>query len=310
MTSRALLPGLAMLALLGCAPAPCPVAPAPPAPSGASARVRFEAIYLDMDGTMLGSDDRVRPATLEALAAYRACGGRFGVASGRTLAQMADVLPLLAPTLPLVLFNGAVTMTPDGGEVLDVQRLTPEAARAAVEAAIPLEGAFGVVLHGVTATAYDRESPATAEYLRISGITDATLGTSLPGGEVPVKVLVLVTPETIPAVVEALRAALGDQARVVETSPHSVEILRPGVTKATAILAVLEREGLAPSDVLAFGDSGNDVEMLSQLGFGFAMGNCRPAACEAARARIGGHDTDAIADVITRLALTPACLAR
>jgi Cof subfamily protein (haloacid dehalogenase superfamily) len=307
MKAPTLLLAIAVLPLVGCAPAPCPVAPNPPAPTSAAGHVRFAAIYLDMDGTMLGSDDRIRPATLEALAAFRACGGRFGVASGRTLAQMADALPLLEPNLPLVLFNGAVTLTPDGREALDVQRLSPEAARAAVEAAIPLEGAFGVVLHGVSATAYDRESPATAEYLRVSGIADATLGASLPGGEVPVKILVLVTPETTAAVVEALGAALGDQARVVETSPHSVEILRPGVTKASAIFVALEREGIAPSEVLAFGDSGNDVEMLAQLGFGFAMGNCRPAACDAAGARIGGNDTDAIADVITRLALTPAC---
>ena len=53
---------------------------------------------------------------------------------------------------------------------------------------------------------------------------------------------------------------------------------------------------------------GNDLEMLSTLGPGFAMGNCRPAACDAAMARIDPNNTDAISDVVKKVALMPACL--
>lgn len=44
-------------------------------------------------------------------------------------------------------------------------------------------------------------------------------------------------------------------------------------TKATGIEKILEKIGVAPDEAVAFGDGLNDVEMLSLVGMGVAMGN-------------------------------------
>ena len=48
------------------------------------------------------------------------------------------------------------------------------------------------------------------------------------------------------------------------------------------------------ADVMAFGDGLNDVEMLSEVGFGVAMGNGEQAAKEAAKYVCPGVDEDGV----------------
>ncbi|WP_028401020.1 Cof-type HAD-IIB family hydrolase [Ectobacillus panaciterrae] len=47
-------------------------------------------------------------------------------------------------------------------------------------------------------------------------------------------------------------------------------------TKATGILKMLDKLGVSAEETVAFGDGLNDIEMLSLVGMGVAMGNARP----------------------------------
>ena len=49
--------------------------------------------------------------------------------------------------------------------------------------------------------------------------------------------------------------------------------MQPGVSKATGIRALMDAFGIDASEVMAFGDAGNDAEMLRLAGVGVAMGN-------------------------------------
>ena len=56
-----------------------------------------------------------------------------------------------------------------------------------------------------------------------------------------------------------------------------------------------EQLGLTPSQVAAFGDGDNDVDMLSFVGCGIAVANASPA-CLAAADRVSvRHDLDGVA---------------
>ena len=208
----------------------------------------------------------------------------------------------------MVLYNGAVTVKPDGRTVVAVSRLPAGARERIVTGAVHLTSVRGVVLHGVQETTVDRRSEGFDAFIERSRIgptrVDPKLG-ALTEGE-PVKVLLFVAEDGIEGVRDTLRESVA-AARVLVTSNETVEVVASGVTKAKAIRAIVAERDIAPADVLTFGDSGNDVEMLSELGPGLAMANCRPEACGAALARIGSHDTDTIAAALRKLATTPAC---
>lgn len=55
--------------------------------------------------------------------------------------------------------------------------------------------------------------------------------------------------------------------------PKGIDILPADGGKATGIRATLERYGLEPDELMAFGDGENDASMLQLAGIGVAMGN-------------------------------------
>ncbi len=59
----------------------------------------------------------------------------------------------------------------------------------------------------------------------------------------------------------------------VKTNGFAYDLFNASNDKAGGIEAVLEREGLDWNDVIAFGDSTNDIRMLEKAGIGVAMGS-------------------------------------
>jgi len=53
--------------------------------------------------------------------------------------------------------------------------------------------------------------------------------------------------------------------------------------------------------VLAFGDSGNDIEMLRQSGFSFAMANAKAHIKDAARFEAPHNNDEGVLDVIEKV---------
>lgn len=272
--------------------------------------VRFQAIYVDLDGTALGADDHVRAATVDALARYRACGGHVGIATGRSPRQVASAVAALRPDLPLVLTNGAVVTSPDGGRVREVARLAPGVRERALALLRTNADVISlIVVHDLDEVIFDRPSPSIDAWTASGDAPPWRIDADLAWtrDDEPIKLLVRLDPDAAEPVAAALGADLGDRAWVVVSHEGMIEVLPPGVNKAAAIRRVLAALGLDPADTVAFGDGDNDVEMLSQLGLGVAMGNARPRAGAAADIRIGPNDTDAIAAFVDAVVLGPAC---
>jgi len=64
--------------------------------------------------------------------------------------------------------------------------------------------------------------------------------------------------------------------------PNSGEMSIPGIHKATAIELLIEHAGIPREHTIAYGDGRNDIEMLTFVEVGVAMGNAHPALLEVA----------------------------
>lgn len=82
--------------------------------------------------------------------------------------------------------------------------------------------------------------------------------------------------------------------KTVRWHEEAVDLLPTGASKTDGIRSVVEALGWDMADVMAFGDGLNDVEMLSEVGFGVAMGNGEQAAKEAAKYVCPGVDEDGV----------------
>ena len=77
--------------------------------------------------------------------------------------------------------------------------------------------------------------------------------------------------------VEVLMTDINTRHKGVATATCSgyglVDLIVPGLHKGHGMAFFQKRWNIKPSEVLAFGDGGNDIEMLIQSGFSFAMSN-------------------------------------
>ena len=88
---------------------------------------------------------------------------------------------------------------------------------------------------------------------------------------------------------------------VVSTSGAPfAEVTAVGVDKAFGLARLAGRLGIAPSEVVAFGDNNNDLAMLAWAGHGWRC-NARPEVAAAADEVTAHHDDDGVAVVIERL---------
>jgi Cof subfamily protein (haloacid dehalogenase superfamily) len=80
-----------------------------------------------------------------------------------------------------------------------------------------------------------------------------------------------------------------------------VEVMAEGVTKATGLARLCAALGIDHTEVLAFGDALNDVEMLRWAGRGIAMANAEPEAIAAADEVTASNADDGVAAALERI---------
>ncbi|WP_136313513.1 Cof-type HAD-IIB family hydrolase [Actinomyces procaprae] len=271
-----------------------PVLPRPPA----RLPDHLRAVAVDMDGTFLrtGSTyNRSRFAPLRRR--MREAGVRFVVASGNQEAQLLGFFPAAEGPAPdgVVSDNGAIVLA-DG-----VRLRETHVPMTALERALQLLDDELTFIASGPDGAYLRESetPAMRELLTFYHPQYELVADTADINGRRVSKIALVDERGFPQTfLDRLAQAL-DGAMVPVVSGHdSVDLIVPGRHKASGLDVLLDRWGLAPEQVAAFGDSGNDAEMLARVGYGIAMANASPTARDAARFMAPTNDEDGVLHVL------------
>jgi len=81
----------------------------------------------------------------------------------------------------------------------------------------------------------------------------------------------------------------------------SVDLIVPGNHKGHGLDLLGKRWGIDRSEILVFGDGGNDLEMLQQSGFSFAMANAPQKVKDAARYEATSNNEEGVLQVIEQM---------
>lgn len=82
---------------------------------------------------------------------------------------------------------------------------------------------------------------------------------------------------------------------------HLIEIMPLDVTKLSALNYILELENGKLSEVIAFGDDTNDLEIIENVGYGVAMGNSVKVVKDAADVITGRNNEEGVCNMLTKL---------
>lgn len=107
---------------------------------------------------------------------------------------------------------------------------------------------------------------------------------------------------------EALRESLRRQLTralpnmyITSSSAHFVEFMDAEATKSAAVRWLCGRLQIRLQQTAAAGNADNDIDMITQAGFGAAVRNATPACLRAADVILPDNDSDGVAQMIRRL---------
>jgi len=262
-------------------------------------------IASDVDGTLLGSDERLSPRTRDAVAAAVAGGAHFVLATGRPPRWIPPVAEALGFGPMAVCANGAVIYDADTDRVISARTLSVDVLTELAEIAARAVPGAGLAAERIGRTAHDS---ATPQFVSAPGYEHAWLNpdnTEVSQQDLlsapAVKLLVRKPGMPSAELAAALNRHVGILGDVTySTNNGLVEISATGISKAVGVAEVARPLEISAEDVVAFGDMPNDVPMLRWAGHGVAMGNAHPEAIAAANEVTAPNDDDGLARVLER----------
>ena len=271
---------------------------------------RPKLVASDLDGTLLNSDGEVSPRTRAALAACWEAGIPVVGVTGRGPRLLDSVRVALSARGIAVLSQGGYVVDLERDEVLRTVALPREQAVAAVAA---IEEVAGELVLAVEDAAEQGEAhgPLRVQHgFQWPYPEPAHLlpkGSVLPEGPV-LKVFLrsstLDQDELLARALDVLDPAL---AEATHAGLGFIEVLPPGINKASGLSVALERYGVGLGDVLVFGDMPNDLPMIEAVrdagGRAVAVANAHPVVRAATPLLTGGHDADGVARYLETVVL-------
>jgi Cof subfamily protein (haloacid dehalogenase superfamily) len=259
---------------------------------------RPRLVALDLDGTVVRYaqfDEEPTARVKAAVDAVRAAGVPVIVATGRSVwGALPTAAALGLDGIELVCSNGAVVY--DGGSRSVLHEVTVDAGPAArlLSAAAPT--ASFAAERGADGWLYTRNFVRDFPGPFLAEVTlDELADVSTPR-------LVARLDDHSPDEAAGIAAqALAGTGYAWDIGYSSwVDVMAPGISKASGVALVAADLGILASDVLAIGDGSNDVELFGWVGHAVAMGQAPESVQAAAHAVTATVDEDGVAVALAR----------
>lgn len=241
---------------------------------------QIKLIALDMDGTLLTSDEKVTERTCKAIKQAMEKDVHVVISTGRWLGSCYPYAESLGLQSYLVTSNGGEIWTMNK-ELIERHTIDPNL----------IEKMWDL------GRDYDMGCWMNA--------TDAVWQGERPNDFHEHEWLKIGFDSHIPSNLEKLMQELSyfDQLELTNSQPNNVEVNPKGVHKGSALHKVCEKLGITMDEVMAAGDSLNDMKMIQQAGLGIAMGNAQEAIKKAADFETDTNNHDGVAKAIERFVL-------
>ncbi|WP_438434154.1 Cof-type HAD-IIB family hydrolase [Gorillibacterium sp. sgz500922] len=238
----------------------------------------YSLIALDMDGTVLDENSQITPENRKWILRAIEHGVTVMFATGRGLQSVQPFVQELGLTSPMVAVNGSEVWEAPG--LLKTRHvMDPVWIREMVDLAVRRDTWYwGYAVEGLFNKERWVEDIGSMEWLKFGFyVEDAAL-------------------------LGEIRAELETTGRYELTNSHpfNIEVNPSGVSKESGLLEVCAMRGITMDEVIAMGDSMNDLSMIRAAGLGIAMGNAQEEVKAAADYITALNTEDGVAKAIRK----------
>lgn len=235
---------------------------------------KIKLVAVDLDDTLLSRDFQLEERVKEAVAAVRSAGVMFTISTGRMYRSALPFARKLGIDLPLITYHGALIKNSLSGEVLLDLPLPLPYAREIIARIHQL----GYHLNGYLddRLLVERDTPEGRRYAEIAGVEAEVVGDLLEYlDRDPTKILTIAEEPLLDLLGKEMVPLYEGRVHVVKSKPHFLEFSHPRANKGDALAYLAGLFGVQREEIMAVGDSYNDLEMLEYAGLGVVVANAR-----------------------------------
>jgi len=252
-------------------------------------------IAIDLDGTLLNSKSSISIRNKEAIEKCLKRGIKVILSTGKTIFSVGKLIRELHLTDPQIAAGGAAIIDRELNLLLTLK--VPQASYIGVVKMARVWGRGHAVQTTDGVLYYDREHPLfkylTAADEPLKKVRDLT------SSHIAENSLILtLTIDCNDSFNEYLKSNIGNDIKVRRGGPYFLNVLNKEAGKVFGIKKILEITGIKQSQVLAIGDSENDLGVIKFAGTGVAMENSPQAVKRAADYVVSKNDKDGVAEAI------------
>lgn len=228
----------------------------------------IKAVFFDIDGTLVSfrTHEISRPV-MDALYSLKEKGVKLFIASGRHFLIMDNLGGF--PFDGYVCMNGSLIM--DQGEIIYSHPMDKDDVAAVIDVAE--SGQIPCVLFAEKEIVINCQNELTDRVARMIRLPMPEPSSLEPFKSSPVCQFTIFMNGDVEA--ERLTPVLKHSV-TTRWHPEFTDIVPENISKAEGVARIIARYGIGQDEVMAFGDGGNDVEMIEYAGIGVAMGNAAP----------------------------------
>ncbi len=270
----------------------------------------YQAIVLDLDGTLTDRDKNIPPRNKEVIMEAQRRGKTVILASGRPtpgIMPLAKELQMEQFGGYILSYNGGMIINCKTGETVFARQLPIGSNRTIIDLAEE---------HRVDILTYDADqiisTSDTNQYVvlesKINHLPMKCVGSYEAMRDtvtfaVP-KFLLVDDGDYLALVEPKVKAAMGKNFSVYRSEPFFLEVLPKGIDKAKSLERLLEILGLTKEQLIACGDGYNDLSMIQYAGLGVAMENAVLPVRQAADYITLSNNDSGVAHVVEKFMLS------
>jgi hypothetical protein len=234
--------------------------------------MNYKLVAVDLDDSLLGYDHKISAENKAAIKKTVDKGVIFTIATGRPLQSCLPFVKELGLDVPFITYNGALVIKGKSMEILYHKTIEPEDASDILEEAV--EYSPTILVFNDNKLYVNELNERTQRYSKLSNMSaylEKDLKKITKNG--PTKVLLYHEPDQVKRIYYEIKDRLEGKVNFHISKPFFLEFIHKEVSKGNALAALAKNMGIDPKEVIAIGDSYNDISMIEYAGLGVAVEN-------------------------------------
>ena len=254
-------------------------------------------ITIDLDGTLFDSDSKISDDNKNAIRKCISCGIKIVLSTGKSIKFVDSLIKELGLVDPQIVSGGTAIINPDL-KIQAVMKIPRDSALNTINLARNSGIGFGLDTTGGI-ICYEKEHKNLKYFLETGEVLEKVKDI---GKDRIIDNALLFTflVDESHEFNEILRKKINVDVKIRRGGPYFLNMLSRKAGKVASLRQILKKSGIDKNEVMAIGDSNNDLGTIKFAGLGIAMGNAIGDVKMAADHISSDNDNNGVAEAINK----------